>query len=216
MAKSPSPMQEMQVSPCKLHSGKKVTPCCKYVLTNQGVIMKFTSLLLLLSIALFSKASFSQDHKYHAKHNMILFGESDSFYASHIVYKVPHNYQVILKINFDSNSKEIINKEMTLNPKDQFIFLLNHMNISQINEMPLLSGQIFRRAQDGSKKMILPFIELSPDDYSNIYFDELPLSLEAQNLNFDKRTSCNKVGVSSVVKCCNEKKLCWIDNGKEI
>lgn len=206
----------MQVTPCKLHSSKNVSSCCNYVLTNQGVIMTFTRFFLFLSLALFTKASFSQDHTHHAKHNMVLFGESDSFYASHIVYKVPHNYQVILKINFDSNSKEIIKNEMISNPKDQFILLLNHMDIRQINEMPILSGQIFRRSQYRLKTMIFPLVTLNPNDYTIIYFNELPLSLETQNLKFNKRISCNKVGVSSVVKCCNEKGLCWIDNGKEV
>lgn len=46
----------------------------------------------LAALIFFAAAGFAQsDHR--AKHSLILFGENEIF-ASHIVYKVPHNYQV--------------------------------------------------------------------------------------------------------------------------
>ena len=64
--------------------------------------MKNIAVLILIIANLTGVQSFAQDHAHHAKHNMVLFGDGDTYYASHIVYKEPHNFQVILKINLDS------------------------------------------------------------------------------------------------------------------
>lgn len=139
--------------------------------------MKNISFFILIIMGSLSVQSFAQDHAHHAKHNMVLFGEADAYYASHIVYKEPHNFQVIIKVNFDSNVKAKIAREMHDFPGDQFIYLLGQMDISQISQKPGISGQIFRRATDGSKQVIFEQIDLKADEYSVIYFDELPLSL---------------------------------------
>jgi hypothetical protein len=47
------------------------------------------TILALITICLGSFNASAHDH--HVKHNMVIFGE-DQVYASHIVYKVPHNY----------------------------------------------------------------------------------------------------------------------------
>jgi hypothetical protein len=109
---------------------------------------------------------------------MVLYGGPGAFYASHLVYKEPHNYQVILQVNFDLATEAKIADEMKAYPKDQFIFLLDHMDISQIQKMPSLSGQISRNASDDSKQILFESVRLEPQDYSVIYFSELPLSLE--------------------------------------
>jgi hypothetical protein len=51
------------------------------------------------------------------------------------------------------------------------------LDISDIQKSPSISGQVFRRAEDGSKQVIFNSISLNPNEYSVIYFDELPLSL---------------------------------------
>lgn len=139
--------------------------------------MKNFKYLISLIANLVSLQSFAQDHAQHAKHNMVLFGEADAYYASHIVYKKPHNFQVILKVKFDSNTKAKIANEMMSHPNDEFIYLLDHMDISKINEKPSISGQIFRSNADGTKQIIFEQIALNETEYSIIYFDELPLSL---------------------------------------
>ncbi len=139
--------------------------------------MKNVVFLTLALLSLIGSSSLAQDHSHHAKHNMVLFGKPGGFYASHIVYKSPHNFQVILKINFDAASEAKLATEMTAYPKEQFIYLLDHMDISDIQKSPQISGQVFRRAEDGSKQVILNSISLNSDEYSVVYFDELPLSL---------------------------------------
>ena len=59
-----------------------------------------TAVLILISPFASASQSHRQHPEWHVKHNMILVGETEIF-ASHIVYKVPHNFQVILKIKFD-------------------------------------------------------------------------------------------------------------------
>jgi hypothetical protein len=114
----------------------------------------------------------------HAKHGMLLFGETEIF-ASHIVYKVPHNFQVILKIRLDEKSKDAYLKERAQYPNDQIIFLLDSMDISRIKEKPQIVGEIFRRGEDEAKYPIGENVILNPSDYSMIYFDELPLDLRS-------------------------------------
>lgn len=139
--------------------------------------MKNIVFLTLALLSLMSSSSLAQDHSHYSKHNMVLFGIPGGIYATHIVYKSPHNFQVILKINFDATSEAKLATEMTAYPKEQFIYLLDHMDISDIQKSPPISGQVFRRAEDGSKQVILNSISLNSDEYSVVYFDELPLSL---------------------------------------
>ena len=134
-----------------------------------------SAILLVIGFAL---PQFAQAQ--HAHHNMVLYGQGENFYASHIVYKVPHNYQVILKLNLSFDVRATLNKEMNAYPTDQFIYLLNHMDIGQITQQPAISGQVFRRTADGSKQILFSTVALQPSDYSIVYFSELPLSLEPE------------------------------------
>lgn len=117
-------------------------------------------------------------HEGHAKHNMVLFGEKEIF-ASHIVYKVPHNFQVILKVELDDKTRETYLIEKGKYPRDQFIFLLDSMDIARISERPEISGEIFRIGADDRKHIISAKVTLKQTDYSVIYFDELPLDLSS-------------------------------------
>ena len=114
-------------------------------------------------------------HEHHAKHNMILFGESEIF-ASHIVYKVPHNFQVLLKLKLSAEIKQTYLNEKSLHQQDQFILLLDTMDISKIKEADQISGQILRENPSGKQDPIGE-IELTREKFQVIYFDELPLNL---------------------------------------
>lgn len=117
-------------------------------------------------------------HEGCVKHNMLLFGE-DQVFASHIVYKSPHNYQVILKINFEKEIADLYLKEKKRYPKDQFIFLLDSMDIKQISTYSQLSGTISRTNELEQKTELAVNVKVARDHFELIYFDELPLSLEA-------------------------------------
>jgi hypothetical protein len=116
------------------------------------------------------------DHAQHAKHNMVLFGESEVF-ASHIVYKEPHNYQVILKIKLDAHHQALYLAERSQHPKDQFIYLLDPMNIKDIESAAAISGTISRMDASGVRREIAPNVVVTRENFEVIYFDELPLSL---------------------------------------
>ena len=156
----------------------KLIQCIHIKIKLSGGNMKNFVFLASLLLIIFTNSSQAQDHSHHVKHNMILFGTHDNLYVSHIVYKKPHNFQVILKIRLTSELSHLIEKEMEDNPSDQFILLLDHMDIGKIYEKPIISGQVFRRKSDGSKKIILNNLEISPLQYSVVFFNELPLSLE--------------------------------------
>ncbi len=162
--------------------------------------MKNIAFLILISFI--GIQGFAQDHAHHTKHNMVLFGDANSYYASHIVYKEPHNFQVILKVNFDPSVKAKIENEMRTYPGDQFIYLLGQMDISQISQKPTISGQIFRKTADAIKQIIFEQIDLKADEYSIIYFDELPLSLS----NSDSQLSSHirPKGKASPLQCAKD------------
>lgn len=113
----------------------------------------------------------------HTKHNMILLGETEVF-ASHIVYKEPHNFQVILRLGLDPEAKELYLAARKLHEKDLFIFLLDPMDIKEIASLSVISGKIFHRDANDEEHVILSNVTLSKENFSIFYFDELPLSLK--------------------------------------
>jgi hypothetical protein len=138
--------------------------------------MKILIYLLLLGfMIIFNTQTFAQDHSHHVKHNMILLGQTE-VYATHIVYKVPHNYQVILRINFEQEMNQRYLSEKLKYPDDQFILLLDNMDISNIADVENISGQIFRESSDGTKNIIGDTV-ISKDNFKIIFFDELPTNL---------------------------------------
>ena len=132
----------------------------------------------LFVLALLSAGTASADpHQHHAKHNMVLFGESEVF-ASHIVYKVPHNYQVILKLSMEESAREAYLRERRAHPKAEIIFLLDHMHIGEIENAQEISGTVFRvLPEGGGKSEIVRRTRVARADFQIVYFDELPLSL---------------------------------------
>ncbi|WP_413291075.1 hypothetical protein [Bdellovibrio sp. HCB337] len=128
-------------------------------------------LVLLLSIS-------ASAHVHHAKHNMIFFGENE-FYASHLVYKSPHNYQVLVKLQLDVNTKAVYAKVKKEFPKDLFIFLLDTMDIKEIESQEVLTGKILREDESGQRIDLATGLTFNKTQFKILFFNELPLSLEA-------------------------------------
>lgn len=135
------------------------------------------SMQIFLGLLIWGLGFQAYGHEGHAKHNMVVFGENEIF-ASHIVYKVPHNFQVILKIQWDQEIEEQYFKEKKLHPADEFIFLLDHMDIRSISTVPFISGVLSRTDASGNKVELAPNVRVMRDHFQVIYFDELPLSLQ--------------------------------------
>lgn len=96
-----------------------------------------------IGFAMVGSFAANAQHQHDVKHNMLLFGTEEVF-ADHIVYKVPHNYQVILRVNFDSDVKQAYLNAKENYPKDTFIFLLDSMDIARIVDVESISGTDFK------------------------------------------------------------------------
>ena len=121
-----------------------------------------------------STLAFGQHHHQHPKHNMIMMGESEIF-LSHIVYKVPHNYQVLLKIKLRPSDKAEYLKNKAAYPEQLMILLLDHMEISQIAHAGKLVGTMLRENAAGIRTEIT---KVAVESFDLIYLDEVPLNLE--------------------------------------
>lgn len=124
---------------------------------------------------LMSSVVWAQHSPHHARHNMLLFGK-ETLFLSHIVYKQPHNFQVILQVELDSPVREQVEKARQQYPGDQFVLLLDPVDISQISaQHPQLTGDIKRDDPSGNRFDVLPHVQVL--SYQILYFDEVPLSL---------------------------------------
>lgn len=115
-------------------------------------------------------------HEHHVKHNMVLYGFEQTF-VSHIVFNAPHNYQVILKVNFDPATLEGYRTSRTKYPQARFIYLLDEMHIGDIEHLGVIQGTIFRVGEDGMKVVVARDVRVERRDFEIVYFNELPLSL---------------------------------------
>ena len=152
-------------------------------LTNKKTVLFSTTGLIagLLFVMLSAGTARAQDgHQHHPPHNMILLGTTEIF-ASHIVYKQPHNFQVILKIQFDEKTKVAYQTARDENTESLFIFLLHSMDISQIQTMESISGKLLFEGPDGQRNIILENVVIDKDHFKVVYFDEVPLSLVKTN-----------------------------------
>lgn len=122
----------------------------------------------------------ANEQQHHVKHNMVLVGTEEVF-ASHIVYKEPHNYQVILQLNFEESVLKEYTEARASFPEEQFILLLDHMDISKIQESTSLSGTLLRRTATGEQTTINAHVHLNQGSFKVLYFDELPLSLSKES-----------------------------------
>lgn len=141
--------------------------------------MKQTFGSLMTMFLLASPVALAMDHQHHVKHNMILMGENEVF-ASHLVYKVPHNYQVLVRLQMDPPTRFRYLQEKKKFPQDQFILLLDEMNIAEIRKAPSISGTLFRAnpANLGQRVMLIPKVTFGPGSFSVLFLDEVPLSLK--------------------------------------
>ncbi len=133
-------------------------------------------LLTLILIGFLNSAEAAGGHQHHVKHNMVVHGLYEVF-ASHIVYKEPHNYQVILKLNLDQKTYQTYVNERTKYPKDQFIYLLDDMTIKDIQSIPSISGVLFRNDEQENQIPVVTQMKLNRGQFEVVYFEELPLSL---------------------------------------
>lgn len=132
---------------------------------------------ILFMIPIFALVANAEEHshEHHAKHNMVLYGDSQ-LYLSHLVYKVPHNYQVILAVKLHPDGKVGYEISKALHPEAQHIFQLDEIDISKINtEKMNLTGTLSRLDAEGKKTVLATEIPIT--EYSVVYFNELPLSL---------------------------------------
>lgn len=112
----------------------------------------------------------------HPMHNMIMLGEEEIF-LSHIVYKVPHNYQVILKVKLNPEAKSKYLAAKRLNPKNLMILFLDHMDMGQMASATELTGTMLTEDPEGNRQEIFPLVSLKKGEFELVFFDELPLSL---------------------------------------
>jgi hypothetical protein len=113
----------------------------------------------------------------HPKHNMVLFGDMEIF-ASHIVYKVPHNYQVILKVSLTGAVRSKYLATRLANPGKLMVLLLDPTDISAIESHPNLSGTILIEDEKGDRAEVATEVKISAKDYQILFFDEVPKNLE--------------------------------------
>ncbi len=143
--------------------------------------ISFFKLILVTCVITFSSSNSFAQHEHHAKHNMVMMGEQEIF-ISHIVYKVPHNYQVILKIKLTQDAlTEYLNAKRNT-PNNLMILLLDHMYISKIADASEISGTILTEDPAGNRTEILTDVKITKENFRIIYFDEVPLNLEGANL----------------------------------
>src|SRR5687767_9298112 len=101
-------MRKMHVATCKHTTSTNFVSPLKPKPRTGGFQMYIFKVLVAISTSLVISSVQAHDHPAdHVKHNMVVYGSPAETYASHIVYKVPHNYQVILKIRFDLQTQEI-------------------------------------------------------------------------------------------------------------
>lgn len=163
--------------------------------------MKFLTVLVFL---LFSGASFAHTHycghahnrdgsvtwdrdcsstpsqppiEHHTTHFMVIYGEGEGIYASHVVYKQPHNYQVILKLNLDQESRSAYEAAARKYPGIALNFLLDHMDLRTITSAESISGMIMAR-KDGQVLEEIRRVTLRKSEFKVLYFKQLPLSLQ--------------------------------------
>lgn len=138
-------------------------------------ILFLKPLIIACVMMLITQLAFSQ-HEHHAQHNMVMMGEKDIF-ISHIVYKVPHNYQVILQVNLDEMTLKHYLKAREALPDNMLVLLLDHMDISKIADMSSISGTIYTEDKQGVREEIISNVVIDKANYKIIFFDQVPLIL---------------------------------------
>jgi hypothetical protein len=130
---------------------------------------------ILISVLIFvgfNANSQTQGPHAHPKHNMVLFGENEIF-ASHIVYKSPHNFQVILSLSLTADEQSKYLAAKTEHPSELFIYLLDPMDIKDIATTKSISGRVFYLDSAGGRHEVIADLAVASENFKVIYFDEL-------------------------------------------
>ncbi len=116
---------------------------------------------------------YGQDHgTHHAKHGFLIYGK-ETLFASHIVYKVPHNYQVILQLQSIKELDglpEVIKSQF---PNNKLVLVFDEMDLTQIVHQPIITGMLYREDEEGVRHP-LKTMSIDSSDYEVIFFNELP------------------------------------------
>jgi hypothetical protein len=107
---------------------------------------------------------------------MVLVG-TDEVFASHIVYKQPHNFQVIVGIDIPEPLASTYRAARAAHPDDTFILLLDPIDIGDLASEASLSGPVFHRDAAGNR-IDLGSVVIPRGAFKVLYSEELPLSLE--------------------------------------
>lgn len=135
---------------------------------------------VILTTLMVAKAATAQTHPHnHAKHGMVLFGDQYEIFASHIIAKAPHNYQVILKVNLDRITQNIYDDSRINHRDERIVLVLNTMDLSTIKSQPTLVGTLIREnLTTNARTTLATEVILLAHHYELVFFQELPLSLE--------------------------------------
>lgn len=131
--------------------------------------MKTFFTAVLLALCPFSN---TQAHSGHIKHNMILLGEREVF-ASHIVYKRPHHYQVLVSLKFDEATQAAYLAAKKAHPQALFILLLDPMEIGKIKDQESLVGSLTYQVDGGESQVLLPEVAVPKERFEVLYLEEL-------------------------------------------
>jgi len=113
------------------------------------------------------------DHRHHPKHNMLIYG-SEEIFASHIVYKAPHNYQVILSLTLTDDVKAAYQRGRSTHPEESLFLLLDEMDISKIRDMDSISGTLQRETPTGERETLATGVTITKDNFKILLVNELP------------------------------------------
>jgi hypothetical protein len=135
---------------------------------------------ILLSVAMIfmtaqnvAAANADNDHHHHPKHNMLIYG-SEEIFASHVVYKSPHNYQVILSLTLTDDVKAAYLRARAAHPEESLYLLLDEMDIAKIRDLDSLSGTLQRETPSGERETLATGVTITKDKFKVLFFNELP------------------------------------------
>jgi hypothetical protein len=139
----------------------------------------------LAALALALAAPLLAAHAHPARHGMLLFGEKAVF-ASHIVNRVPHNYQVVLQVWLAPAARAAYDRARAEYPGQSLVLALDHLEIGNLETgKPELGGDLVRVTPEGERIPFHSGVRLSPWDYERIFFQELPLDLSGDGHRAD-------------------------------
>lgn len=136
-------------------------------------------ILFLMSVQVPASTEGNHGHAGHVRHNMLLYGVEPVF-ASHIVYKEPHNYQLILQLGLDELARSTYLKIRNEHPEVRQFLLLDPLDLNEFASTDSLTGSLLYEELDGKRHVLLERITIPKKSYKVIYFEKLPVSLGSE------------------------------------